>query len=225
MTEGFQKTSTHIPGQSGQSLLEVIIAVGIIITGVVGTLVLILYTVFTSEASKAQILGVNLAREGVEIIRNIRDSNWLKIDSEITGVTWNAGLAQDPLIEENDYTAIAHFAAATGTWSLDFTVDALSDSRSALWLQADGLYNQFAGAPSGQQTQYQRLLTLNPICRDQNNANEEVQESGEDCDNLDEIGTTDFSQVGVEVHSDVRWSTRGREHEIRSIEKLYDWKV
>lgn len=72
--------------KKGFSLLEVIIAIFVIIIGIVGAMNLLNYSISSAVIGKSQIIASNLAQEGIEIVRNIRDSNWLK------GAVWTTGL-------------------------------------------------------------------------------------------------------------------------------------
>jgi type II secretory pathway pseudopilin PulG len=70
----------------GFSLLEVIIAIFVITIGIIGVANLISYSISSVAVAKSQIIATELAQEGLEIVRNIRDSNWL------ADITWNSGL-------------------------------------------------------------------------------------------------------------------------------------
>jgi prepilin-type N-terminal cleavage/methylation domain-containing protein len=65
----------------GFSLLEVLIAIFVLVIGVVGT-----YTAFggmlaSSSTTKQKLTAAYLAQEGIEIVRNVRDTNWLQNES------------------------------------------------------------------------------------------------------------------------------------------------
>ncbi len=70
----------------GFSLLEVLIAIFIITIGIIGAVSLVNYSISSVAVGKSQIITSNLVQEGMEIVRSIRDSNWLE------GVAWNSGL-------------------------------------------------------------------------------------------------------------------------------------
>jgi len=76
----------HLNNQKAFSLLEVIIAIFVIVIGIVGAVNLISYSISSVAVAKSQIIATELAQEGLEIVRNIRDSNWL------ADITWNSGL-------------------------------------------------------------------------------------------------------------------------------------
>lgn len=61
----------------GFSLIEVLVAITVLIVGLVGVVGLIVYNISISRASPEKVIAVNLAQEGIEVVRNIRDSNWL----------------------------------------------------------------------------------------------------------------------------------------------------
>jgi type II secretory pathway pseudopilin PulG len=68
--------------QSGQSLIETIVAIFILVTALVAGLGLALYAVTHSANAKNQIVATNLAREGIEVVRMVRDSNWLAAEDD-----------------------------------------------------------------------------------------------------------------------------------------------
>lgn len=60
--------------KNGFSLLEVIVAIFIISTALVISLTVIQATISASQLSANKLVAVNLAQEGIEIVRNIRDA-------------------------------------------------------------------------------------------------------------------------------------------------------
>lgn len=62
---------------SGFTLLEVIISIFILSIGIAGSVSLIASTTQLIGESKNRVIAANLAQEGVEITRVIRDTNWL----------------------------------------------------------------------------------------------------------------------------------------------------
>jgi type II secretory pathway pseudopilin PulG len=63
--------------QSGQTLIETIAAIAILVSALSSAVGLAIYSMRDNERAKAQIIAMNLAREGVEAVRNMRDTNWL----------------------------------------------------------------------------------------------------------------------------------------------------
>lgn len=69
------------------TLTETIIAVFIIITALVAIVALGLSSLSTSFLNKEKAIATDLAREGLEVVRSIRDSNWLDPEK-----SWDKGL-------------------------------------------------------------------------------------------------------------------------------------
>ena len=63
--------------QSGFSIAEVIISLFVITVGIITVLGLIASSVQGSAANRNQIIGTQLAQEGFELVRNIKDNNVL----------------------------------------------------------------------------------------------------------------------------------------------------
>ncbi len=74
--------------RAGFTLVETIVAVGVISVGFVGTLVILSRSSSQADILKDRIIAAHLAEEGIEVVRNIRDSNWLEPSSG-----WRDGLA------------------------------------------------------------------------------------------------------------------------------------
>lgn len=203
----------------GQSMVEAAVALGIVVTAVTAALTLVTSAVRAEKESEFAIVGGNLAREGVEAVRAIRDSAWL------SGESFDKDLVatSDPA----DCTAVPVFdpsGQANGFWSLNWAPDALTEGRTEVWRHVtgadpfvSGLFVQGPGnnlKPDGAVSgAFRRLLTLESICV--NPAGTESYVCG-DCAGLDKIG--------VRVRSVVSWSVSGRTRDLVDEELLYDWR-
>lgn len=88
---GFQEGFTpfrNLEFLTGFTLIETIVAIFLITVGIVGAFTLITYTVSSTTFSTQKLIASYLAQEGIEIVRNIRDTNWLEDGATL----WNAGL-------------------------------------------------------------------------------------------------------------------------------------
>jgi type II secretory pathway pseudopilin PulG len=70
------------PRVRGDSILEVVIATAILSTMMIATFDILQRALDTNINVKNRIIALNIAREGVEAVRNIRDTNWLKYSGE-----------------------------------------------------------------------------------------------------------------------------------------------
>lgn len=111
-----------------QTLLEAVIAIGVILVSVIGSSTLIVTTISAGQSSEDKIVASNLAREAIEVIRGIRDSNWMKrsMNEEkfgCAGVTydWNTRPAvgcSAPTLESSQFN-VPTMSVPGGDWSLD----------------------------------------------------------------------------------------------------------
>lgn len=215
-----------IKSPRGFGMLEMVIALGILMMGVIGFSTLTMATIVTSRTSELRIVAANLAREGIEVARNIRDSNWLKIDAGQAGVSWNKDLfyVGGGVL---DYTAVAEFKDSTGVWVLFFPdASSIDDNGAKIYYDTlTSLYLQHQPLPQPatiKETPFKRLITLNPICRD-GSGNEQIIIDSHICSDLLPLGS--YSQVGIDVVSYVKWGEAGRTHEIKQEERLYNWRI
>jgi type II secretory pathway pseudopilin PulG len=137
--------------QQGQTLLEVIIAGGIVVVALISILSLTVSGMNTSRQSENNLIAMNLAREGIEVIRSLRDSNWLSND------VWSLGLLGVTL----DGEAIPVYSFSENRWSLNFSPDSFADSATVLYINDNGMYAQEALIPgNAQKTIFSRLLFI-----------------------------------------------------------------
>ena len=71
----------------GFTLIEAIVAIGVISVGFVGALVILSKSASQAGFLRERIIASHLAAEGIEVIGNIRDTNWLKSQTD-----WLSGL-------------------------------------------------------------------------------------------------------------------------------------
>jgi hypothetical protein len=64
--------------ENGQTLIETLVAIFMLITGITASLGLAIYAFGQSTGVVKQIVAEGLAREGIEAVKNMRDINWLR---------------------------------------------------------------------------------------------------------------------------------------------------
>jgi hypothetical protein len=77
--------------QLGQTLIETVVAVFILVMGIVAALGLAIYALNASSNVSKQIIGIGLAREGIEAVKNMRDTNWLKSSVSTNCYNYSSG--------------------------------------------------------------------------------------------------------------------------------------
>ena len=114
------------------TLIETITAIFILTTGILALSSLISYFISVSSISSQRLVAAYLAQEGIEIVRNLRDTNLL------SGRNWDYGLNN-------------------GNWQVDYNSTTLSPYRGDfLNLETNGFY----GYDPGIQTPFVRVINL-----------------------------------------------------------------
>ena len=89
----FQRISMNSQSKSKAfTLVEVLIAVSILIIGILSGFILVTKVIYSTAVIQDRLTASSLAQEGIELARQVRDSNFLKIiNGESVG--WEDGLA------------------------------------------------------------------------------------------------------------------------------------
>ena len=193
----------------GQSMIEGMLAMTIIITAVSSSLALVQSSIVASRVSGSQVVAANLAREGIEVVRAMRDSNWLAGQSFQAGLTDPASKIARPGLDP-----------ATATWSLSFGNWTVDSPEAQLRLAPTGLFVRPEDAPSGStQTLYSRIVEIDLICRNQGTGVERSEAgAGTTCTSAETL-------VGLDLRSMVRYVSVAGSHETVTLEeRLYDWR-
>ncbi len=130
----------------GFTLIEVLVAIFIITVGAGGALALIQKTLsFTSNAA-LQLEASYLAQEGMEIVRNIRDTNFVKIHKGVEGSIWTNGLEGCEAGCQADYTQDSLIAyedtllqLTNGIYSYTVSTDSLFKRKITITMQGSDM--------------------------------------------------------------------------------------
>lgn len=143
--------------KSGFTIIELIIAIFILSIAVIGIFSAFSLMVILASDGADRLTASYLAQEGDEIVRNIRDTNWLAMDAETilnpahyTTITWLDGLGADSN------------CAATGCKAdyADMTLLPWENNiNDFLSINSAGFYNYGDGAL----TKFKRKLKITPI--------------------------------------------------------------
>jgi len=123
----------------GFTLLEVITAIFILTVGGGAAFNLIQQTLASSSLIKERLIASYLAQEGMELVKNLRDTAWLKAKTEPT-ISWDEYLP-------------------AGDWQADYSTQGLNqvyDDNSYLNIDANGFYSY----SSGTSTKFKRKISI-----------------------------------------------------------------
>ena len=143
----FDNKKTGLPGitfslksGAGFTFLELVITIFVITVGIVGVYIVAQYPISYTSISIQKLTAAYLAQEGIEIVRNIRDTNWVEESS-----SWTDGLE-------------------AGDWEADYDDQILTACSSPCDYEHNlrflkingGLYNYDLGTP----TNFKRKITI-----------------------------------------------------------------
>ena len=135
----------------GFTFVEIIIAITVILVGV-GIYALVPRIVEEVAFNYDRFVAVQLSREGIELVRALRDNNWLE-RYEILDNSWKEGLTNCSNGCEMDYTALADKNPPHSTF-----ITWLGTGHY-LKINANGFYNYIAGNPS----KFKRKITITDL--------------------------------------------------------------
>lgn len=208
----------------GQTLVEVLLSIAIIVVGLVSLVATLVNIQSSAQFSSEEAIALQIAKEPLEVARFIRDSNWLEREDGST-VDYADGLASTT--ETGDYTGIYTWSPATvdpGTAiTFNFTADDASHATTTVYKSSNGTYRQFSTTPGGSwlNSGYSRFVTMYPICSFDGGVTEQfITVDGSDCPTT-YAGTV---EIGRQVVSTVVWLSHGNNHSRVLETRLYNWR-
>ncbi len=106
--------------ENGFTLIEVLLALTIILIGIVSVFRVEVYVADAENIANSKFKATFLAQEGIEVVKSIRDANWLDEQS------WDTGLG------------------ATGNSNVEYNSLALNDVADNLYLDGSNIYTHNA---------------------------------------------------------------------------------
>jgi type II secretory pathway pseudopilin PulG len=211
--------SKPIKRQDGFTLVEIIVMIAVLTIGILGTLAVANVALRSSENNKQQVVATNLAREGVELVRAIRDSDWAAFAEHTGPGCWDYypnsqnTAAQPPpsvcsprfqsLASETNFTAYLNVGNGT-PYLVQQGSAATKSTVYQLCQNGQGLYVPSSSACASGDTYYRRVTI------------QRSKDLGIDVDG----GGRKYS---IRVRSYVSWPGRGQA-DIIAEEYLTDWR-
>ncbi len=199
------KNTSHI---SWFSIIEVLVGIFIFTLGLISIYLIMVSSLKLNDYNKNQIIASNLAREQIELVRNVRDSNyktlhswnwipnwWATPDFTKTLETWKYYKIENEWNPSADYPVKINNLAYTGEGE-----DKLLTDMEAFRLCLDA-NNRYIFCPSTEETSFYKYVKIEDIW----------------------IADADGIANAVKVISKVIWYKRGY-HEVEINTILSDWK-
>lgn len=187
---------------AGFTMMEVLIAIFVFLVGIIGVVALLQQITVYAAVSSSKLTANYLSQEGLEIVRNIRDTNWLQ-SRTATSIAWDDGIPNPENNYQVDYTTTTLADTATEDCSPPqppYNCQLYSGNGDFLKLNTDGFYNYSLGT----NTKFKRKITI----------------SGKTDLTNPSDGTFDMFTVTVVVE----WQDKGKTYQVSSKEYLYNWR-
>ncbi len=200
--------------QRGQTLLELLVAFTVIAVGLFAAVTLVFSNLNAVQRDSDEVVAVNLVREGAELAKQLRDSNWLM------GKNFDAGM-ENPF-DVNDWTVTPVWDGAPSRVlpPFDFSANDFTHPNTQIVQTRDKVFaNAFASDISGASTPFRRLMTFSHICYD-----DSISPGTYSFPTTPDPCLPPKRKVGVRVTSHVRWMRKTVTRDSIITEDLYDWR-
>lgn len=214
-----QKKNSNV-SLTGFTLIELLIAISVFMLGIMGAFSLSLNNLNTAKENSQRVIAANLAREGIEIVRNIRDSNWLAREANADSDSNTAALE---IYEWDHGFEVSNFRVDYLTGLMPFSAPAPADLDSAIALPEAklNLSNGFYRHLDNSNGTFSRAINLRAICLDKTNTlapTETVVPS------LDCSGVANIVKIGFQVTARVSYTYGTKTNTIDAVENIYNWR-
>lgn len=209
-------------GQDGQTFIELLTAIFVLSLALVSALGLAHSNARNQALGSMRLTATHLAREGIELARATRDSNWL---AERPPDEWNTGIKADNtrscaiIPGGGERFALQNCGIDVQGQGTDYTLfqylfDVFRSNATGEFYQRTGTSNE---AGTGTLSGFYRRVLFDVICLDGGGTERIVRDRDANSCGLD-------TQIGVEITSEVGWRF-GRGSFITTIsEQLMNWR-
>ncbi|MDD4290257.1 MAG: hypothetical protein PHH83_03185 [Patescibacteria group bacterium] len=232
--------------RQAQGILEVLIAIYIAVVGILSIMNLVVASIKVERLNHNMLIATNLAREGLEVVRNIRDSNW------IDGSPWNTELEapenERSFVINNNFLSEnqSGYSLLRVGFNWNDCENGGDSSPCKIWLVSKDIKSQNPKINYSQNveniiasdcgfvdsgldciisnTNFYRMIYIYSICYDPNipllQDRELINQSTGDCDTV----YAGSEEIGLYVISQVGWGEGDFSKSISVSERIYNWK-
>jgi len=168
----FLKHTPHLGNKKGESLVEVIMAIFVVALGSGVATSLIISALQANSFSRDNLIALNLAVEGIEAIREIRDANWLRfsynkeqcwnIRPDASDCETGTRIAVGPYtvnLDTTSYNWNIPNPALTGNLNLDHPDDTINNQYRLYYDASHTMYTP-PGAPGNEKSPFYRMVSI-----------------------------------------------------------------
>ena len=188
----------------GFALVEVLVAVSLLSATIITISALTISMMRANSLNQNHLVATELAREGLEITRNIRDTNWRNYRNWLTGI-------HDGVSDQYVFAVDGN-----GIGGENFYVFVPSGEDADLLYKNDGFgYTEYSHSAVGENpTPFHREITVTPVL---------YNDDATDSDGTFDENLPEGYIFKVLVESRVYWTERKMDREIKLYTELSDW--
>ena len=191
------------PAKRGFALIEVLVAISLLSATIITVSSLTISMMRANSLNQNHLIATELAREGIEITRNIRDTNWKNYRNWLTGIYDGFSDAYVFAVDSN------------GVGGEDFDVFVPSNDDADLLYKDENLngYTEYSHVVAeGAVTPFHRSVSVMPVLYNSDGPG-----------GLFDSGLAAEYIFKVLVESKVYWVDRGNDREVKLYTELADW--
>lgn len=155
---GLKSKNRKAEYSQGFTIMEIIVVIFIIALSLSGIMSLVVQNMQVEYINKNMLMASQLAQEGLELVRNVRDANWL------SGTNWRTG---DSPGTDVDITQDNHYSISwdySGGAIKIYDADEINDSLTRLYMDNSGFYRHYSTPPANAtSTAFSRLITVDSV--------------------------------------------------------------
>jgi len=218
------KKAKQKKSNAGFTLIELAIAISVFSLAILSAFSLAISNQRLAAENYDRVLAANLAREGVELVRNVRDSNWLAIDANVDCIPggilnlckWDENLDNNFLtISATDPLSMTDLSCGNYAACMAICSQALDVTTCRLFKNVTT--EIFDHNVNGEITNMNRLIEIEHVCMGTDVSDpDQIVPVGASCASGDHIG------LKVTVH--VAWERFNKSHSTDVVEYLYNWR-
>lgn len=144
----FKWRNNKLKGSHGFTIMEIVVVVFIISLSLTGIMSLVVQNVQVEYINKNMIMASQLVQEGLELVRNKRDNNWL------AGSGWKTGIIGDNIYAITIDSSGAEPVIAT------IDVSDINDAKARLYIDDNGYYANLNSPDDEVSTAFFRIIEI-----------------------------------------------------------------
>ncbi len=223
-----------IKNYKSQGIIESLVAITVVVVGLVSVLTLVVFNLRVQVYSHDMLIATNLAKEGIEVVRSVRDTNWMNGDDWDQGLIITTGfIGQEKGFlflntgAWNGYNSVYYQVLDNLACSWEDCVfggdSVLGPTPARMYIVTKDnrtIYDQlgFLNPLESVATKFYRVVFINEICLNGSNQEHILTVYDQHCEGSSE------ERIGLQIISKVGWNDKDTMRTVEAEEWIYNWR-